>query len=763
MKFKSSIALFVLAATVCLGALYPRIDFKEKESMIMHALLSVMDQVHFDPTEMDDNFSTKAFDLYLDAIDPYKRFLTQEEVDQLKVYQTEIDDQAKNRTLEFFDLSATLIDNADKRAKTIYQELIDQEFDLSIEETIELDGDKKGHAKDEVELKDLWRKYLKYEIVGKVNSKLKSQKEKMDGGKSVTDVKVDGSKMLNSSGNSSQDLAAVNVKRPKQSSAKKAANNSSSKTKKDEAPIIKTTDELIEESREEVKEIFSDFFENRARFRRSDRFEVFLNTFTHMNDPHSDYYNPKEKQDFDIRMGGKVEGIGARLQQDKDYIKVVSIVTGGPAWKGKDLEVGDMITKVTQKGEEGVDILGMRVDDVVQMIRGKKGTTVILTVLKKDETEAEVEITRDIVNLDDAKAKSLILDLYDGVENRSEMDGGVENVGYIRLPSFYSEFEGKKGNSCAEDVRKELEKLKAQNVEGVILDLRYNGGGSLRDVITMSGLFIEEGPIVQVKPRGRKPYVYDDEDPSVTWDGPLIVMVNSYSASASEILAAALQDYNRAVIVGSNSTFGKGTVQRFFDLDRAIRGNDEFKPLGQVKLTMQKYYRINGGSTQLRGVTPDIIFPDRFSFVDVGEKEYDFPMEWSEISPVDYDQNVLQLPDLSNIRAKSNNRVSDNETLTLIRENAKRLKEIRDVSEFPLNLDKYATMMEAREAEADKYTDLMKKKIDRMGAKNLSTDLITIQADSVKIAKNEEFMEQISKDVYLEETMKIMKDLVKEI
>lgn len=755
MKFKSSIALFVLAATVCLGAFYPRIDFKEKESMIMHALLSVMEQVHFSPKSIDDEFSEKAYDLYLEAIDPYKRFMTQEEVDQLAVYKTAIDDQAKNRTLEFFDLSVSLIENADKRAKMIYESLIDGEFDLSIDETIELDGDKKGFAKNETELKDLWRKYLKYEIVGKVNDKLIAQRKKMESGKSVAEVKVDQSEMLNSSGSSSQDLASVKVKEPK-------AKPNISNTSDDEAPLIKTTDELIEEAREEVKEVFGDFFTNRARFRRSDRFEIFLNTFTHMNDPHSDYYNPKEKQDFDIRMGGKVEGIGARLSQDKDYIKVVSIVTGGPAWKGKDLEVGDLITAVTQKGEEGVDILGMRVDDVVQMIRGKKGTVVILSVLREDGTTMDVEIERDIVNIDDAKARSLILDLYDGVEGRGDMDGGVENVGYIRLPSFYSEFEGKNGNSCAEDVRKELEKLKAQNAEGVILDLRYNGGGSLRDVITMSGLFIEEGPIVQVKPRGRKPYVYDDEDPSVTYDGPLIVMVNSYSASASEILAAALQDYNRAVIVGSNSTFGKGTVQRFFDLDRAIRGNEEFKPLGQVKLTMQKYFRIDGGSTQLRGVEPDIILPDRFSFVDVGEKEYDFPMEWSEISPVDYDQNVLQVPDLTNVRAKSNMRVNENETFSLIKENAQRLKQIREVTEFPLHLDKYAAMIEKREAEADKYDDLMKDKIDRMAAKNLEADVTGIQADSVKIAKNDEFLEQISKDIYLEEAMKIMKDMISE-
>ena len=755
MKFKSSIALFVLAATVCLGAFYPRIDFKEKESMIMHALLSVMEQVHFSPKSIDDEFSEKAYDLYLEAIDPYKRFMTQEEVDQLAVHKTAIDDQAKNRTLEFFDLSVSLIENADKRAKMIYESLIDGEFDLSIDETIELDGDKKGFAKNETELKDLWRKYLKYEIVGKVNDKLIAQRKKMESGKSVAEVKVDQSEMLNSSGSSSQDLASVKVKEPK-------AKPNISNTSDDEAPLIKTTDELIEEAREEVKEVFGDFFTNRARFRRSDRFEIFLNTFTHMNDPHSDYYNPKEKQDFDIRMGGKVEGIGARLSQDKDYIKVVSIVTGGPAWKGKDLEVGDLITAVTQKGEEGVDILGMRVDDVVQMIRGKKGTVVILSVLREDGTTMDVEIERDIVNIDDAKARSLILDLYDGVEGRGDMDGGVENVGYIRLPSFYSEFEGKNGNSCAEDVRKELEKLKAQNAEGVILDLRYNGGGSLRDVITMSGLFIEEGPIVQVKPRGRKPYVYDDEDPSVTYDGPLIVMVNSYSASASEILAAALQDYNRAVIVGSNSTFGKGTVQRFFDLDRAIRGNEEFKPLGQVKLTMQKYFRIDGGSTQLRGVEPDIILPDRFSFVDVGEKEYDFPMEWSEISPVDYDQNVLQVPDLTNVRAKSNMRVNENETFSLIKENAQRLKQIREVTEFPLHLDKYAAMIEKREAEADKYDDLMKDKIDRMAAKNLEADVTGIQADSVKIAKNDEFLEQISKDIYLEEAMKIMKDMISE-
>ncbi|MEL6926775.1 MAG: carboxy terminal-processing peptidase, partial [Bacteroidota bacterium] len=328
---------------------------------------------------------------------------------------------------------------------------------------------------------------------------------------------------------------------------------------------------------------------------------------------------------------------------------------------------------------EPVDVTGMQVTDVVKYIRGKKGTTVNLHVKKVDGSTTIIPIVRDIVIIDESYAKSLIID----------DPNGAGKIGYIKLPRFYADFNRRGGRSCATDVAKELEKLKSHKVDGVVLDLRNNGGGSLRDVVQMSGLFIEEGPIVQVKARESSADVLEDTDPSVQYDGPLVVMVNSFSASASEILAAALQDYGRAVIVGSNSTFGKGTVQRFFDLDRAIRGNAEVKPLGEVKVTIQKFYRINGGSNQLKGVIPDIVLPDRYHYLKLGEKENEYAMQWSSIEPVDYSQSVTSLDNMDKIKAASQTRVENDPTFGLILESAKRLKEQRDDTDYTLNLKEF--------------------------------------------------------------------------
>ena len=375
----------------------------------------------------------------------------------------------------------------------------------------------------------------------------------------------------------------------------------------------KTEAQLLEDVRKDIKKTFGDWFNRLKKLRRSDRFETYVGSICNYFDPHTDFFNPKEKQDFDINMGGKLEGIGARLQQDGDNIKVSDIVTGGPAWKGKELEANDIILSAAQEGKEAVDLTGMRVDDAVTHIRGKKGTKVTLTVKKQDGTVKQITITRDEVILDESFARSVIFD----------MPGVINNIGYIKLPKFYSSFEKEDGNSCAVDVAREIEKLKANNVNGIILDLRNNTGGSLNDVVDMSGLFIEEGPIVQVKSRQARPYVHQDRDERVQYAGPLIIMVNNMSASASEIIAAAMQDYGRAVIVGSASTFGKGSVQRFFDLDKAVSGSDELKPLGEIKMSVQKFYRVNGGSTQLKGVIPDVVLPDNYMYIEVGEKEYE--------------------------------------------------------------------------------------------------------------------------------------------
>ena len=641
MKARGSLFFSLLTVMLIFGAFYyPNVDNAQKESILMQTLINGLDQLHYQPVSIDDKFSKKAFDLYMERIDGLHRFFTLDEINQLKAYEYKIDDQSNAGTYEFFDLSYNLYTTAIKRADGFYKELLQKPFDFTKVEEIETDGKKRGYAQNENDLKEFWRKWFKYETMIRLSDKIEKQE-----------------------------------------------NN------KDETAEKKSVVDLEKESRKAVEDRYDRLFERLAKERRTDRLSDYLNAITNVYDPHTGYFEPKDKENFDISMSGTLEGIGARLQEDGEYTKVVSIVTGGPAWKGKQLEVDDKIIKVAQDVEEAIDVTGMRVDDVVKYIRGKKGTIVNLTVKKVDGTIREIPITRDVVILEEGFAKSLIL----------EGEEGLGKVGYIRLPRFYADFNRRGGRSCATDVAKEIAKLKEENVNGIVLDLRNNGGGSLRDVVRMSGLFIEEGPIVQVKAREGEPEILSDKDPRVQYDGPLVVMVNSYSASASEILAAALQDYGRAVIVGSKSTFGKGTVQRFFNLDRAIRGFSEVKPLGEVKLTIQKFYRVNGGSTQLKGVVPDIILPDRFHYLDLGEKEHDYPMKWTEIDPVDYSQAVSSLDNMSAIESSSAARVNSNPTFQLIMESAKRLKEQRDDTDQTLNLEAYEKWGDELEAESEKY------------------------------------------------------------
>ncbi len=691
---KSLILIGIFAMSGFFAAWYPKVDFAEKESMILDAVVRFLDAYHFSPQAIDDEFSSKAYDLYLDYIDNGKRFLTEVEVNELSAFRTQIDDQVNLRTTGFFDLSMDKLELGHERAKGIFAKLIDGEIPISTDRTIEMDTEKRSFSKDEAALENFWLDMLSYDLIDRIKDK---QEEQQD---SVTKLSLEEIK-------------------------------------------VKATSEM--------KESYEDWFERIEKTRRSDYFETFVNTITHVFDPHSDYFNPKEKEDFDIRMGGKLQGIGARLVADGEYTKVTEIIPGGPAWKGKDLQADELIMKVRQKGEEeALNIQGMRVDDVVTFIRGEPGTVVFLTVKGVDGAVRVVEIERDEVIIDEGFAKSLIL---------SDSDG-VDNIGYIKLPRFYDSFEGKVGNSCAKDVAAEIEKLKDNNVNGIILDLRNNGGGSLRDVVTMSGLFIEDGPIVQVKPREKKAFLYEDRDKDVQYDGPVIVMVNEFSASASEILAAALQDYKRAIIVGSKSTFGKGTVQRFVNLDEAFRGDDKFKPLGNLKISMQKFYRINGGSTQLKGVVPDIILPDNYHYIETGEKDYDYAMEWTEIDDVDYKQDVYVINDMDYFVNNSAARVAKDENFKLVLENAKRLKDMRDDSNYPLDLDQFSTKMNERKEASEKFDDLYEEDIQQLMIANLPQDAEAIGFDESKEARNEEWIKSVQKDFYLEETMHIMQDMI---
>ena len=725
MKFKNPLFFAIVVIGLFAASYMPHISVEEKDNLLLQTLLGGINQLHYSPNEVDDAYSKQVFDLYLNRLDNGRRWLTKDEVATLKAYEMKIDDAILDPNYEFFEKSIALKKAGLARAEVFYKDLLKEPFDFTSVESIELDGDKKEFAKDEAQLKEYWGKTLKYDVMTRLADKL-DKKEKAKNFVVKTETK-DG--------------------KPKTEESLK-------KEKEDREKLLgMTTEQLEVEAREKTLERYEDWFERLNQERRSDYMSNYLNAITNVFDPHTSYYLPKDKENFDISMSGTLEGIGARLQTSEEYTKVVSIVPGGPAWKNKELEVEDLIIKVTQGGdstEEPLDVTGLRIDDVVAKIRGKKGTEVILTVKRVDGSVKDITIERDVVIMDEGYAKSATL-------NYSDV---IDNIGYIKLPRFYADFNRRGGKSCAIDVAKEVEKLKAKNVKGIILDLRNNGGGSLRDVVTMSGLFIEEGPIVQVKARNRKPEVLTDDDPSVQYDGPLIVMVNEFSASASEILAAALQDYGRAVIVGSNNTFGKGTVQRFFDLDSAIKGNEELKPLGEVKLTIQKFYRINGGSTQLKGVTPDIILPDNFTYIPTGEQDNEYAMEWTEIPAVDYEQNVRKVKNMSKLQAMSSKRVANNDVFIKVNENAKRLKEQRDDTNASLNIEEYQNETKLLEEEAELYKEIFKP-IEALEIKNLAVDLVEINMDEAKKARNDDWLKAMKKDAYIQEALNIMKDMQK--
>lgn len=696
MNFKKTVLLSFAAVALMAAFVYPQVNPEQKEALLLQTLVRGMERFHYSPVNVDDAFSEKMYGLYLKSLDSEKRFFLASEVAQLEKYKHQLDNQLIDSDFTFFNKSTAMIAASITRAQGYYRDILSRPFDFNVKETMELDEEKRGFSHSEKALKQYWHEYLKYETLTRYAAALE----------------------------------------------KKAKGE-------DEEVAAKSDVELEADARADVLKMFDRWFDRMMKLTREDRMSQYLNAYTSVYDPHSSYYKPVDKKNFDIRFSGKLEGIGAQLQQDGDFTKVSSIVVGGPAWKAKELRENDVILKVAQGREEPVDIRGMALDDAVQLIRGDKGTEVRLTVRRVDGTEEVLSIIRDVVILDEKFAKSLIID--------GETPG--ETIGYIYLPSFYADFEDRNGRHCADDVEIEIKKLKDAGVDGIILDLRNNGGGSLRDVVKMSGFFIKDGPIVQVKSKDTEVEVLADVNPAVQYEGPLVVMVNNFSASASEILAAALQDYGRAVVVGSNSTFGKGTVQRFVDLDRTLRGFDDIKPLGQVKLTTQKFYRINGGSTQLRGVVPDIILPDAYAYIKTGEKEEDYPMQWTEIEAATYSQKVLQVTYIDQIRTRSQARVAANEVFSKVNANALRMKEVREMTNYPLRLTDFQAFKAARDAEAANYKNLFDAVVNP-SVKNLPVDLPAIENDESKVARNTDFLETVSKDVYIREVMSIIHDII---
>ncbi|GAA3619831.1 carboxy terminal-processing peptidase [Flavivirga jejuensis] len=668
----------------------------DKDKLLIQIITFVLEQGHFDPIAMNDDFSSELFSDYIENIDPVKRYFYDSDYKDFEKYKFFLDNQLKATEITFFNLVNERMLKRIEEAKEIYKEVLSEPFDYTIDEEFDTNSENIEFVKNKKEMKERWRRQLKFSTLSNYDD-IVAQEE----------------------------LAKEN----------------------DASYVMKTDSQIEKEAREgTLKSIDIYFNDNIDDLQREDWFSIYVNTIVEEFDPHTYYLAPRGKEDFDQRMSGKLEGIGARLQKRMDHIKIVELISGGPAWRSKKLEVEDVILKVKQEDEEfPVNIVGMRINDAIKYIKGPKGTKVTLTIKKVDGTVKDIVITRDIVELVDTYAKSSIV------------NKGNKKFGVINLPAFYVDFKDYKNVNAAKDVKNEIERLKSEGMEGLVLDLRNNGGGSLPAVVDMAGLFIKEGPVVQVRSTGEAKEVLKDVDKSIAWEGPLVVLVNEISASASEIMAAAMQDYKRAIIIGSKQTYGKGTVQNVINLNNMLRTNTG-GDLGALALTTQKYYRINGGSVQLEGVKSDVKVPGRFSFIEVGEKDKENPLPWDEIDAAEYIPWEYYFDYNETIR-RSKERMVNNNQLKLIEENARWVKSKMDETVFSLNYKKYKEQLDLNEEESKRFNAISEYQTNLKFLSH-SYEKSLFEKDTTDLKeKRERWHKSLSQDVYIEEALNVLEDI----
>lgn len=695
MKKNVVLGLFALLFAFASCSFTESKDFEtdNKDKLLIDLITYVLEKGHYSPKQLDDAFSIEIYERFIDGLDPLKRYFLEEDLKRFETYRLEIDDQLKNKELEFFDVVHQTLLKRIEEAKVTYRDVLSDAIKFKARE-VEIDYDALVYVNTKKELEERWLDQLSLNLLPAYEAKL----ERLAREQSVEKEELD----------------------------------------------KKYLKEAEEEARQELIKTLDGYYTFIDELDRDDYFASFLGAVAETFDPHTSYMAPSDKDLFDISMSGKFEGIGARLQKKPEGTTIVEVISGGPVWRGKLLEVGDQILKVRQEKGEAVDISGMRLDDAIKLIKGPKGTNVFLTVKRVTGVVEEVAVVRDVVELEESYAKSTaIVD-----EN--------QKFGLINLPKFYVDFEDYSNRNAATDIKLEIERLKEENVEGIILDLRDNGGGSLQTVVDMAGYFIEEGPVVQVKASGDRKEVQEDNDASVLYDGPLVILVNELSASASEILAAAMQDYKRAIILGSSSTYGKGTVQNVIPLSNIIRSND-LGDLGALKLTTQKFYRITGESTQLKGVSSDIVMPDRYAYVDVGERDQDNPLAWDRIQAANFTTWDKQI-DFERVISNSSERLKANEYVSLLEEEAQWIKQQRDDHTATLGLEEYRKEKE----DLRERTERFKKLNDydsKLSFSSLKYEEALFTKDSVLREKRNRWHKELARDLYVEEAVNVLKDL----
>ena len=670
-------------------------DTSDKDNLIIQLVTYVLDQAHYLDKEINDEFSEKVFDTFLESLDPYKRYFYASDIKEFSKYKYLIDDAFKSPNLDFFELVYDTYKIRMLESEKIFTDILSKPFDFTKDEVCECDFEKFDYVQTKAQLKDRWRILLKIYVIENYHDEIEDDLRKSD--KEIDYI-------------------------PRNSSL-----------------IEKETRETLKETMQQNYTFMSE------EMQRSDWFSVYINSFVSQYDPNTSYLDPESKERFDVDMSGNYAGIGARLQKKIDKVEITEVISGGPAWRDNILEKGDAILKVRQDNEdEPVGILNMRLTEAVKLIKGKKGTKVHLTVKKVDGSISEVTVKRDIVLLEETYIRSSIV----------KKDNN--NFGIINIPKFYIDFDNQSNRDAAKDLRSEIERLKEQSIKGLVIDLRNNGGGSLKTVVDMAGMFIKNGPVVQVKYADKEKQVLSDRDRSIIWKGPLVILVNEGSASASEILAAAMQDYKRAIVIGGNQTWGKGTVQNVFPLNRMVRGNTN-GDLGALRYTTQKYYRINGGSVQLEGVKSDINVPYRYKYLDFGEKDSENPLQWDEIGKAEYTTWNSNF-DFEKTVEKSNKRMIDNEYLNLVEENAKWIKSVRDNKLINLNYDKFKLELDENSSKTEKFKALNDYSMN-YNFKSLPYELDLIKNDSVLGLKRERWHKSLNKDFYIEEALNVLSDL----
>jgi len=673
---------------------------EEYEKLVTKITQKIIEKWQYSPKEVDDIYSILVYDVFMDRMDYDRKYFLTNEIFVFDQWREKLDDLIYDYEPEFFNLYIDTWKTRIGEIKYFINNLEIDELNFNKKEFLEINPDKRNYFKTKELLFEDWRKRFKFQILRKYWSLTEEDSTNYNSefnGKLNKDILV--------------------------KAYEKELKNSN-----------RRFDRLISQDRNEL-------------------YSIFINAYTQTFDPHTSYFMPSRKEDFDINISGRLEGIGARLREDGGYIKVVDIIPGGAAWRQGELKIDDLIIEVAQEGEEPVNIVEWRSRDAVKLIRGKKDSEVRLTVNRADGSSQVIPIIRDIIIIEDTYSKSMLLE-HKLVDHK---------IGYITLPKFYHDFKNEGGRNSADDIRNDLIRLNDAEVDGLIFDLRNNGGGALDDVVKMGGFFIEDGPIVQVNGRNNRKRILQDKDSNIIFDKPVVFIVNQYSASASEILASAMQDYKRAIIVGSEQTFGKGTVQRFINMDQFLTKNEtDYSPIGSLKLTIQKFYRINGESTQYKGVIPDIVLPFKNDYKEIGERALDNYLDWDTISEASYDELERNNESVNYLVENSKNRIANNSFFQEIISRRLVLEEKNNNSLISINQNDFIIRALKEKNESEEFIELIDEfkefdLIDIVSFKDLD------KLEKVELEKEIKLQDKLKKDFYLNETIFVLNDLIEQL